>query len=147
MRRCTPSPPTFPNGTASRPRPTNSRSPSPVSTIADACIPQWGSIELLKEANPQELWINPVDAESRGIKQGDRVSVKNEFGETQLLAKVTPRIVPGTVAMAQGAWHDADMQGDRIDRGGCINTLTTQRPSPLAKGNPQHSNICNVSKA
>ena len=107
----------------------------------------WGSIELLKEANPQELWINPVDAESRGIKQGDRVSVKNEFGETQLLAKVTPRIVPGTVAMAQGAWHDADMQGDRIDRGGCINTLTTQRPSPLAKGNPQHSNICNVSKA
>ena len=75
------------------------------------------------------------------------MSVKNEFGETQLLAKVTPRIVPGTVAMAQGAWHDADMQGDRIDRGGCINTLTTQRPSPLAKGNPQHSNICNVSKA
>ena len=75
------------------------------------------------------------------------MSVRNEFGETQLLAKVTPRIVPGTVAMAQGSWHDADMQGDRVDHGGCINTLTTQRPSPLAKGNPQHSNICDVVKA
>ena len=107
----------------------------------------WGSIELLKEANPQELWINPADAEARGIAQGDTVAVKNEFGETRLLAKVTPRIVPGTVAMAQGAWHDADMQGDRIDKGGCINTLTDPRPSPLAKGNPQHSNICEVSKA
>lgn len=107
----------------------------------------WGNIEILKEANPQELWINPVDATARGIKQGDTVSVKNEIGETRLLAKVTPRIIPGTVAMAQGAWHDADMASNRVDQGGCINTLTTQRPSPLAKANPQHSNICEVAKA
>lgn len=40
-----------------------------------------------------------------------------------------------------------DMYGDRVDKGGCINTLTTHRPSPLAKGNPQHSNICQVTKA
>ncbi|MDO4590822.1 MAG: molybdopterin-dependent oxidoreductase [Slackia sp.] len=106
----------------------------------------WGSIELLKEANPQELWINPVDAQARGIEQGDTVAVKNAFGETRLLAKVTGRIVPGTVAMAQGAWHTADMYGDKVDHGGCINTLTTNRPSPLAKGNPQHSNICQVEK-
>ena len=49
--------------------------------------------------------------------------------------------------ISQGAWHDADMYGDRVDKGGCINTLTTHRPSPLAKGNPQHSNICQVTKA
>jgi Tat-targeted selenate reductase subunit YnfE len=56
-------------------------------------------------------------------------------------------VVPGTVCISQGAWHDADMYGDRVDKGGCINTLTTHRPSPLAKGNPQHSNICQVTKA
>ena len=39
------------------------------------------------------------------------------------------------------------MNGDRVDKGGSINTLTTLRPSPLAKGNPQHTNICQVTKA
>ncbi|WP_139650880.1 DMSO/selenate family reductase complex A subunit [Raoultibacter phocaeensis] len=107
----------------------------------------WGGIEELKEVNPQEAWINPVDADARGIAQGDTIRVKNQFGEIELLAKVTPRTVPGTVAVSQGAWHDADMAGDRVDKGGSINTLTTQRPSPLSKGNPQHTNICQVSKA
>ena len=107
----------------------------------------WGFDEQLKAANPQEVWINPVDAESRGIAQGDTVQVTNEFGTIQLLAKVTNRTTPGVVCVSQGAWHDADMNGDRIDKGGSINTLTTLRPSPLAKGNPQHTNICQVVKA
>ena len=107
----------------------------------------WGFDEQLKAANPQEAWINPVDAEARGITQGDTVRVKNQFGEIELLAKVTPRTTPGVVCISQGAWHDADMNGDRVDKGGSINTLTTLRPSPLAKGNPQHTNICQVTKA
>jgi Tat-targeted selenate reductase subunit YnfE len=48
--------------------------------------------------------------------------------------------------MGQGAWHDASMDGDRIDRGACINTLTTHRPSPLAKGNPQHTNLVDIAR-
>ncbi len=107
----------------------------------------WGGVEILKELNPQEAWINPSDAAERGIEQGDTVRVENQFGAMELLAKVTPRVIPGTVACAQGAWHDADMNGDRVDKGGCINTLTTHRPSPFAKGNPQHTNICQVTKA
>jgi anaerobic selenocysteine-containing dehydrogenase len=61
------------------------------------------------------------------------VRVFNERGEVRIEAKVTPRIMPGVSAMGQGAWHDARMVGDRIDHGSCINTLTTHRPSPLAK--------------
>lgn len=104
----------------------------------------WGVVDTLAELNPQEAWINPLDAESRGIEQGDMVQVFNELGATELLAKVTPRVVPGTIAMAQGALHDANMEGDRVDKGGCVNVLTTHRPSPLSKGNPQHTNICQV---
>ena len=107
----------------------------------------WGGVEELKEVNPQEAWINPSDAEPRGIAAGDTIRVKNAYGEIELLAKVTPRVVPGVVAISQGAWHDADMNGDRVDKGGSINTLTMHRPSPLAKGNPQHTNICEVAKA
>ena len=54
--------------------------------------------------NPQEAWINPADAKERSIKQGDKIRVKNAFGEIEILAKVTPRVVPGTVCISQGAW-------------------------------------------
>jgi Tat-targeted selenate reductase subunit YnfE len=110
----------------------------------------WGNIETLKELNPQEVWINEVDAKPRGIMSGDKVHVTNQFGVVELLARVTPRLVPGTVGISQGAWHDADMTSSdvqqRVDKGGSINTLTTHRPAPFSKGNPQHTNICEVKK-
>ncbi|EER0449691.1 hypothetical protein GE256_004212, partial [Escherichia coli] len=94
----------------------------------------------------QEVWINPIDAQKRGIANGDMVRVFNHRGEVRLPAKVTPRILPGVSAMGQGAWHEANMSGDKIDHGGCVNTLTTLRPSPLAKGNPQHTNLVEIEK-
>ncbi|MFB2862568.1 selenate/tellurate reductase subunit YnfF [Aeromonas sp. MdU4] len=106
----------------------------------------YGNIDILQQACPQEVWINPIDAKERGINNGERVRVFNGRGETQLSAKVTPRIMPGVTAMAEGAWLSANMFGDRIDHGGSINVLTSQRPSPLAKGNPQHTNLVQIAK-
>lgn len=106
----------------------------------------YGNIDVLQAACRQEVWINPVDALPRGIANGDMVRVFNDRGEVRLPAKVTPRILPGVSAMGQGAWHNADMSGDKIDHGGCVNTLTTLRPSPLAKGNPQHTNLVQIEK-
>ncbi|EPE7489067.1 selenate/tellurate reductase subunit YnfE [Cronobacter universalis] len=106
----------------------------------------YGNIDVLQAACRQEVWINPIDARARGIENGDRVRVFNARGEVRLEAKVTPRIMPGVSAMGQGAWHHADMHGDRVDHGGCVNVLTTQRPSPLAKGNPQHTNLVQIAK-
>jgi Tat-targeted selenate reductase subunit YnfE len=107
----------------------------------------YGNIDVLQAACRQEVWINPLDAQQRGIKNGDLVRVFNGRGELRIAAKVTPRIMPGVSAMGQGAWHNADMNGDRIDHGACVNTLTTHRPSPLAKGNPQHTNLVQIEKA
>ena len=106
----------------------------------------YGNIDVLQASCRQEVWINPVDAQKRGIANGDMVRVFNDRGEVRIAAKVTPRILPGVSAMGQGAWHDADMTGDKIDHGACVNTLTTQRPSPLAKGNPQHTNLVEIEK-
>lgn len=106
----------------------------------------YGCIDVLKQANPQELWINTLDADERGIKDGDTVQVFNDRGTVEIVAKVTPRIMPGVVSMGQGAWHDADMAGNKVDKGGCINTLTSLRPTPLAKANPQHTNLVEVKK-
>lgn len=104
----------------------------------------YGNNPWLEEVAPQSLWINPLDAESRGIRHGDMVKVYNQIGQTQVRAKVTPRIMPGVLSLPQGAWYTPDSNG--IDKGGCINTLTSQRPSPLAKGNPQHTNLVEVEK-
>jgi anaerobic dimethyl sulfoxide reductase subunit A len=104
----------------------------------------FGNNPWLQEASPHSLWINPLDAEPRGIAHGDIVRVYNQIGRTEVRAKVTPRIMPGVLSLPQGAWYTPDKNG--IDRNGCINTLTSQRPSPLAKGNPQHTNLVEVEK-
>ncbi len=108
----------------------------------------FGFMPELEAVARQQLWINPLDADARGVADGDIVSVKSPIGEVHIEAKVTPRIIPGTIGIPQGAWHNADMEGDRIDTGGCVNTLTAYRPSPLGKGNgTAHSMIAQVAKA
>lgn len=105
----------------------------------------YGNVEWLKEAAPQELWINPIDARARGIEHGDYVYVFNDRGRTRVPAKVTNRIMPGVTSLPQGAWYTPDANG--VDQNGSANILTLYRPSPLAKGNPQHTNLVQVEKA
>jgi len=105
----------------------------------------YGNNPWLEEAAPQTVWINPLDASRRGIVHGDLVCIFNQFGQTRVKAKVTPRIMPGVLSLPQGAWHQPGPDG--IDQNGCINVLTSLRPSPLAKGNPQHTNLVQVARA
>jgi anaerobic selenocysteine-containing dehydrogenase len=108
----------------------------------------YGFIRELEQVARQQLWINPMDAEARGIAHGDQVIVTSPAGQIKIEAKVTSRIVPGTIAVPQGSWRKADMEGDRIDEGGCVNTLSVYHPTPYAKGNgPAHSMIAEVAKA
>jgi trimethylamine-N-oxide reductase (cytochrome c) len=71
----------------------------------------------------QPLWINPVDASSRGIQQGDIVAIFNERGTVLAGAYVTERIMAGVVGIDHGAKYDPIVPGE-IDRGGAINTIT-----------------------
>jgi len=104
----------------------------------------YGNVDWLHQVAPQQVWINPLDAADRGIKHGDMVKVFNDRGETRVTAKVTDRVMPGVATLPQGAWFTPDEKG--VDQNGCINVLTTHRPSPLAKGNPQHTNLVDVAK-
>jgi anaerobic dimethyl sulfoxide reductase subunit A len=74
------------------------------------------------EAIPHRMWINPVDAEARGVRNGDMCLVFNERGTVAIEAFVTKRIIPGVVCIYEGAWYNPDENG--IDRGACANTLT-----------------------
>ena len=96
------------------------------------------------EAFPQVVFINPADADSRKLKSGDFVKVWNDRGTIVIPCRVTRKIMPGVIDVPQGAWYKPDKDG--IDRGGCINTLTSEKWTPLAKGNPQHTIMVQVEK-
>jgi anaerobic dimethyl sulfoxide reductase subunit A len=101
--------------------------------------------DWLEEAFPQRVFINPIDASARGIKDGDAVQVYNQRGVLVLPCRVTPRIMPGVVDIPQGAWYDPDDHG--VDRGGCVNVLTSHRWTPFAYGTTQHTIMVQVEKA
>ncbi len=50
------------------------------------------------------LEVDPVDAEARGIHDGDRVRVFNDRGSLEVRAMVSDRVQPGLVTMPFGWW-------------------------------------------
>lgn len=102
----------------------------------------YANVEELQRVSPRELMVNALDAERLGILSGEAVVVENERGAIVVRVRATPRVMPGVVALAQGAWHDADMDGSRLDWGGCINTLTSAKPTAWARANAH--NTCRV---
>lgn len=89
----------------------------------------FANLEWLTSAHHQRLFINPMDAEERGISADDLVEVYNDRGRVRVPANVTTRIMPGVVSLPQGAWYKND---DGVDVGGNINTLTTLHPTAYA---------------
>ena len=101
--------------------------------------------EWTREAFPQSCFINPVDAGERGVKSGDEVKIYNDRGAMIIPCRVTRKIRPGVVDIPQGAWWKPGKDG--VDRGGNINVLTSERWTPLAFGNAQHTIMVQVEKA
>ena len=98
--------------------------------------------DWLGEAFPQRVFLNPLDAEERGIRDGDHVAVFNARGTLVLKCRVTPRIMPGVVDVPQGAWWKPEADG--TDLGGNINVLTSSRWTPFAFATAQHTVMVDV---
>jgi len=86
---------------------------------------QWDNLPWLREViqNPF-LEINPVDAQARGINDGDTVTVFNDRGSIQVVARVTNGIRPGVVNSYQGHWNNGDFPT------ATVNNLTHQKINP-----------------
>ena len=76
----------------------------------------------------EPVWINPEDAEARGIKDGDIVKLFNERGTVLGGAIVWERIKPGVISQDHGARLDLITAGPDgyIDRGGANNMISPE---------------------
>ena len=58
-----------------------------------------------------KLKINPADAVSRIISDGDTIRVFNDLGEVHCHADVTAEVRPGTVSLPKGLWARSTLNG------------------------------------
>ena len=100
--------------------------------------------KAMHQIDPQVLWMHPEDASRRELQDGDEVLVWNDRGKIRIPVKITDRIMKGVTALSQGAWYRPGKDG--TDLGGSINVLTSQHPTPYARGNGQHTNLVQVKK-
>lgn len=101
--------------------------------------------QAMHKLDPQTLWMHPDDAAARNLQEGDPVEVFNDRGRIRMPVHITDRIMKGVTAISQGAWYRPDKNG--TDTAGSINVLTSQHPTPYARGNAQHTNLVEVTRA
>jgi len=89
-----------------------------------------------KIAGREAIAINPVDARSRGIADGDVVRLFNARGSCLAGAVVTDAVAPGVVRLSCGAWYDPVDAGESATCAhGNANVLTRdQGTSRLGQG-------------
>ncbi|MDJ0628363.1 MAG: molybdopterin-dependent oxidoreductase [Rhodobacter sp.] len=94
-----------------------------------------------KVAGREPVLVNPRDAKTRAIADGDVVELFNDRGRCLAGARVTDDVMPGVVFLWTGAWYDPDFgaPGHR-DRHGNPNVLTHDlRTSDFSQSPASHS--------
>ena len=93
---------------------------------------------LRERQGGMQLKMNPAEAGSRGLSDGERVVAWNELGEVTFLLCVTEK-VPIGVVVAEGVWWLAHAPGSRS-----VNALTSQRLTDEGEGSTFYDNRVEV---
>jgi anaerobic dimethyl sulfoxide reductase subunit A len=89
---------------------------------------EFDNVLQLREAFPQEFTMNPIDAEARGIKNGDMVKITSSEGSAIRPVLVSNRIMPGVTSLPHGAWTEFD-ESLGVDKAGSDNYLEAGVPT------------------
>jgi anaerobic selenocysteine-containing dehydrogenase len=94
--------------------------------------------DLRKKEKVMFLQMNPMDAEVKGMKEGDSVVAFNQLGEVSFTLLVTQK-VPSGVVVAEGVWWLNHCPGPRS-----VNALTSQRLTDQGEGSTFYDNTVDV---
>ncbi len=81
----------------------------------------WDQPWLRDQVYRHRVWLSPVDAESRGIKDNELVRIFNDRGTAVMPAYVTSRAMPGVAVIHHGGQYRPDASG--VDFGASPATL------------------------
>jgi len=84
------------------------------------------------------IWINPKDAENRGVNDGEKVKVYNERGNLIFKAIPTEKVPPGIVHTYFGWWDGAHQAN--------LNKLTGEYISDIGYGTAFHNCLVEIQK-
>jgi anaerobic selenocysteine-containing dehydrogenase len=96
--------------------------------------------DLREKQGGMLLKMNPVDAASREISDGDHVLARNSLGEVEFILVTTETVPAGTV-VAEGVWWLEFAPGSRS-----VNALTSQRLTDAGGGSTFYDNRVEVMK-
>lgn len=102
------------------------------------------NVEPLTGAAPCTLMMNPVDAESRGLSDEDRVRLTSRTGELEVELEVTNEIREGVVSLPHGHGHDLEgvRQGRARAHGGVsANDVTDEHFIDALTGNAAFNGV------
>ena len=94
--------------------------------------------EMLERAGPRRVTLNPEDAASRGILEGDVVRIFNDRGAFEAEIIVSDVVQPGIAASTKGYWPK--IMGERAN----LNLTVAERDSDMAGGAVFHDNRVEV---
>ena len=98
----------------------------------------------LRETWPNPVFINPIDANSKGIKTGDTVVVYNRWGKVLRTASLVDLIMPGMIGLPHGSWIELDAK-EEYDLSGADSVLC----GPIVSGmgvTAYNNHNCNIAK-
>lgn len=104
----------------------------------DAIHSQFHALQAIRQLGARHvLFLNPVDAQARGLREGARVRVFNARGELRLPLHLDFSLRPG-VAVAFNGFGEED--------GGSVNRLSEGRETDLGHGAAFHDTLVDVAR-
>jgi anaerobic selenocysteine-containing dehydrogenase len=97
--------------------------------------------DLLDKRGVMSLEMNALDAEAKGLVDGQQVVAFNQQGEVDFTLKISPQ-VPKGVVVAEGVWGLDQAPGPRT-----VNALTSQRLTDRAAGSTFYDTKVDVRRA
>ena len=97
----------------------------------------FNNYQLMKAQGTNPLWVNMLDAQELGVREGDRVRLKSPWGEVEMRAHPTWDIMRGVLGAGGGFGHIRGLEADpKYPQFGGVNPPGIMKPNHTENGSP-----------